>query len=162
MNKTQPLVRSLVSSLSSVPKTPRFLSCRKLVNTPTTSTIPTARFFTTTNAKMAANAQTLIDLAKQRRSHYPLSKDLTISKARVEEIVKELLDQIPSSFNSQSNRVVVLFGAEHEKLWDIAAEVLKPVVPADQWESTAGKMAMFKGAAGSVRSPPPLSLLTLQ
>lgn len=104
---------------------------------------------------MAANAQTLIDLAKARRSFYPLSKDLTITPARVQEIVKDLLDQVPSSFNSQSNRVVVLFGAEHEKLWDFTTEILKAIVPADQFESTAGKMAMFKAAAGSVRSPPP-------
>lgn len=100
---------------------------------------------------MVANAQTLIDLAKQRRSYYPLSKDLAITPARVQEVVKDLLDQIPSSFNSQSNRVVVLFGAEHEKLWDITTEILKAIVPAEQWESTAGRMAMFKGAAGSVR-----------
>ncbi|KAF3770644.1 Nitroreductase [Cryphonectria parasitica EP155] len=99
---------------------------------------------------MAANAQTIIDLAKQRRSYYPLSKDLTITPARVQEIVKDLLDQVPSSFNSQSNRVVVLFGAEHEKLWDFATEILKAIVPEDQWEGTAKKMALFKGAAGTV------------
>lgn len=104
-----------------------------------------------TAPKMAPSAQDLIDLAKQRRSYYPLTKELPIAPARVEEIVKDLLDQIPSSFNSQSNRVVVLFGAEHDKLWDITAEVLKPIVPAEQWEGTAKKMAMFKGAAGSVR-----------
>lgn len=108
---------------------------------------------------MAANAQTLIDLAKARRSYYPLSKDLTITPARVQEIVKDLLDQVPSSFNSQSNRVVVLFGAEHEKLWDITTEILKSIVPADQFESTAGKMAMFKAAAGSVSPPIPFPLL---
>lgn len=110
------------------------------------------RLFTTTNTfKMSVNAQSLIDLATARRSYYPLSKDLTITPARVQEIVKELLNQVPSSFNSQSNRVVVLFGADHEKLWDITTEILKAIVPADQFESTANKMAMFKGAAGTVR-----------
>ncbi|KAJ4414395.1 type II nitroreductase [Gnomoniopsis sp. IMI 355080] len=99
---------------------------------------------------MSVNAQSLIDLATARRSYYPLSKDLTITPARVQEIVKELLNQVPSSFNSQSNRVVVLFGADHEKLWDITTEILKAIVPADQFESTANKMAMFKGAAGTV------------
>ncbi|CAN8095190.1 unnamed protein product [Discula destructiva] len=99
---------------------------------------------------MSPNAQSLIDLSKARRSFYPLSKDLTITPARVDEIVKDLLDQVPSSFNSQSNRVVVLFGAEHEKLWDITAEILKAIVPAEAWESTSGKMGMFKAAAGTV------------
>lgn len=100
---------------------------------------------------MAPSAQNLIDLAKQRRSYYPLNKELPVASARVEEIVKDLLDQVPSSFNSQSNRTVVLFGAEHDKLWDITAEILKPMVPAEQWEGTSKKMAMFKAAAGSVR-----------
>ncbi|KAG8159559.1 hypothetical protein KVR01_010196 [Diaporthe batatas] len=112
------------------------------------TTPPTARLFSTTS-KMAS-AQQLIDLAKQRRSYYPLSKDLSIPPEKIQEIVKSLLQEVPSSFNSQSNRVVVLFGAEHEKLWDITAEILKPIVPAEQWEGTSGKMAMFKGAAGSV------------
>lgn len=97
-----------------------------------------------------ASAQQLIDLAKNRRSYYPLSKDLAIPPEKIQEIVKALLQEVPSSFNSQSNRVIVLFGAEHEKLWDITTEILKPIVPADQWEGTAGKMGMFKGAAGSV------------
>lgn len=103
---------------------------------------------------MSTNAQAIIDLSKARRSYYPLSKDLTITPARVQEIVKDLLDQVPSSFNSQSNRVVVLFGAEHEKLWDITTEILKAIVPADSWDGTAGKLAMFKAAAGSVRFCP--------
>ncbi|KAK0635705.1 putative nitroreductase family protein [Bombardia bombarda] len=96
------------------------------------------------------NADTLLELVKNRRTYYPLSKELPISNERVQEIVKTALQHVPSSFNSQSNRVVVLFGAEHEKLWDFTTEVLKTIVPAESWESTGGRMAMFKAAAGSV------------
>ncbi|KAE9583897.1 putative nitroreductase HBN1 [Colletotrichum fructicola] len=99
---------------------------------------------------MSGNANAFLDAVKARRTYYPLSKDLPISKERIDEIVKTALANVPSSFNSQSNRVVVLHGAEHEKFWDITTGVLKAIVPADQWEGTAGKMAMFKGAAGSV------------
>lgn len=111
---------------------------------------PPPRHFSTTTVKMAS-AQQIIELAKNRRSYYPLSKDLSIQPDKIQEIVKTLLQEVPSSFNSQSNRVVVLFGADHEKLWDITTEVLKPIVPADSWEGTAGKMGLFKGAAGTVR-----------
>lgn len=117
----------------------------------TTTTPPLLRPFSTTTPVKMASAQQLIELSKNRRTYYPLSKDLSIQPDKIQEIVKALLQEVPSSFNSQSNRVVVLFGAEHEKLWDITTEVLKPIVPAEQWEGTAGKMAMFKGAAGSVR-----------
>ncbi|KAH8764884.1 Nitroreductase-like protein [Diaporthe sp. PMI_573] len=114
------------------------------------TTPPTRLFSTTAPAAKMASAQQLIDLAKNRRTYYPLSKDLAIPAEKIQEIVKALLQEVPSSFNSQSNRVIVLFGAEHEKLWDITTEILKPIVPAEQWEGTAGKMGMFKGAAGSV------------
>jgi len=97
------------------------------------------------------NADAFLDLVKARRSHYVLSKDLsTCSAERVQEIVKQGLQLVPSSFNSQSNRVVVLFGAEHEKLWDATTEVLKAIVPPERFEPTAQKMALFKGAAGTV------------
>lgn len=98
----------------------------------------------------AVSANSLIELIKNRRTYYPLSKDLTISKERIAEIVKEATLHVPSSFNAQPVRVVVLFGDEHEKLWDITTEVLKGMVPEANWKPTSDKMNMFKGAAGSV------------
>ena len=65
-------------------------------------------------------------------------------------IVEHAVLHTPSSFNSQSTRVVVLFGAEHEKLWQFAEDALRAIVPAESFEPTAQKMAMFKAAAGSV------------
>lgn len=95
-------------------------------------------------------ADSVLDLIKARRTYYALNKELTVTPARIQEIVKEALRQVPSSFNSQSNRVIVLFGAEHDKLWDLTSEALKPIVPAEAWEGTANKMAMFKAAGGTV------------
>ncbi|KAI1375280.1 Nitroreductase [Hypoxylon crocopeplum] len=98
----------------------------------------------------ALTADTVLELAKLRRTYYVLNKELTISKERIQEIVKESILQVPSSFNSQSNRILVLFGADHDKLWDIASEILKTIVPADAWQHTADRMNMFKGAAGTI------------
>ncbi|GAB1314870.1 type II nitroreductase [Madurella fahalii] len=96
------------------------------------------------------SADNFLSMIKNRRTHYPLNKELTITPARIQEIVKEALQHVPSSFNSQSNRVVVLFGAEHDRFWDITTETLKAIVPAEQWEHTGNRMAMFKGGAGTV------------
>jgi len=85
-----------------------------------------------------------------RRTYYALNNNLPISTGRVQEIVSEAIRHVPSSFNSQSNRAVVLFGAEHDKLWDITTETLKAIVPEDKWEPTANKMAMFKAGAGTI------------
>ena len=95
-------------------------------------------------------ADTLFQLAKVRRSHYPLTKQLTISASRIQELVNEATLHTPSSFNSQSTRAVVLLGAEHDKLWDITTTILKDIVPEANWKPTGDKMAMFKGAAGTI------------
>ncbi|KAH6889923.1 Nitroreductase-like protein [Thelonectria olida] len=96
------------------------------------------------------SADLLIQLAKNRRSIYPLTKDLPISTARITEIVNDATLQTPSSFNNQSNRIAVLFGAEHEKLWDITKDTLKAIVPADAFAATEQKLNLFRGAAGTV------------
>lgn len=101
-------------------------------------------------SNMATNANAFLELVKNRRTYYALNKELTVSKERIQEIVKEAILHTPSSFNSQSNRILVLFGAEHDKLWGFATDILKAIVPADAWEHTAQRMNMFKGAAGTV------------
>jgi uncharacterized protein len=106
-----------------------------------------------TASKMAAtkiSADSFLALIKNRRTYYPLSKDVPISNARVQEIVTQAVLNVPSSWNSQSNRVVVLFGEEHHKFWDITTDTLKAIVPDAQWQPTADKMAMFRGAAGTI------------
>ncbi len=96
------------------------------------------------------SVQTLQQIAETRRSLYVLNKELPVSKEEITQIVEHAVKHTPSSFNSQSTRVVVLFGAEHEKLWDIAIEELRKIVPADKFEPTENKLNIFKAAAGSV------------
>jgi uncharacterized protein len=96
-------------------------------------------------------ADPILDLIQTRRSHYQLTKELRIPPSRIEHIVQQALLHVPSSFNSQSTRVVVLFGAEHDRLWDIVTGILKAKVPEAKWERTGKKMNMFKQSGGSVR-----------
>ncbi len=104
-------------------------------------------------------ASSVLDLVKNRRTYYQLNKELTIAQDRIQEIVSESLLHVPSAFNSQSTRVVVLFGAEHDKFWSIVTGVLKGIVPAENWEPTAQRMGGFQGAAGTVSlNPSPFQL----
>lgn len=96
------------------------------------------------------NATSVLDLIKNRRTYYALNKELTISKDRIQEIVKEALQHVPSSFNGQSNRVLVLFGDEHDKFWEITSDILKAIVPADSWDGTAARIGGFKAGAASI------------
>ena len=89
-------------------------------------------------------------VAEKRRTIYALNKNLPLPAAEVAKIIEHAVLHTPSSFNSQSTRVVVLFGAEHEKLWDLTTEALRAIVPAENFAPTEQKLAMFKAAAGSV------------
>ena len=87
---------------------------------------------------------------KARRTIYTLKKESTIDDKKIEEIVSQTILHAPSSFNSQSTRVVILLKEEHNKLWDIAKDALKAVVSAEQYAATEQKLNMFQGAYGTV------------
>ncbi|WP_435921013.1 nitroreductase family protein [Paenibacillus sp. DYY-L-2] len=91
-----------------------------------------------------------LDAVKKRRSVYGINKDTKVSDARIEEIIGEAVLHSPSSFNSQSGRVVVLFGEQHDKFWDITKETLRKLVPADSFAPTEEKMAAFRSGRGTV------------
>jgi len=91
-----------------------------------------------------------IDILKNRRSLYALSKESTISDDEIVDLVKDALLHTPSAFNSQSGRAVVLFGKEHDVLWDIVTEELRKLVPADRFSPTLEKMKMFKTSHGTI------------
>ncbi|KAH8671819.1 Nitroreductase-like protein [Tricladium varicosporioides] len=95
-------------------------------------------------------ATQFLETVKARRTYYQLSKSSPIPDSRIQEIIKEAILHVPSSFNSQSTRVVLLLKGEHDKLWDITKEVLRGIVPAENFGATEGKINGFKAAYGTV------------
>jgi uncharacterized protein len=87
---------------------------------------------------------------KARRTYYSLSKESPIDDGKIKEIIGQAVLHAPSSFNSQSTRVILLLNKEHDKLWDIAKTALNAVVPSDQYAATEQKLSMFQGAYGTV------------
>ncbi|MBD0379639.1 nitroreductase family protein [Paenibacillus sedimenti] len=87
---------------------------------------------------------------KERRTYYGLSKEAVVSNERIQEIVNEAVKHTPSSFNSQSARVVVLFGEQSDKLWNIAKETLRKIVPADSFAQTEERLNGFSSGYGTV------------
>lgn len=95
--------------------------------------------------------QTLHQTAEKRRSIYMLNDQLPVSKDDIVKVVEHAVLHTPSSFNSQSSRLVVLFGEDHKKLWQITEDLLRAMVnDEEKFKSTADKMAMFKAGAGTV------------
>ncbi|WP_304669485.1 nitroreductase family protein [Neisseria polysaccharea] len=94
--------------------------------------------------------QSLQQAAESRRSVYLLNKNLPIGKDEIVQIVEHAVLHTPSSFNSQSARVVVLFGEEHDKVWQFVEDALRAVVPADSFEPTVQKLNLFKAGAATI------------
>ena len=80
------------------------------------------------------------EAVKGRRSIYAIGSEKTVPETKIEEIVREALLHTPSPFNSQSTRLVLLFGEEHKKLWDLTLAELEKIVSPKQFEQTAKKI----------------------
>lgn len=90
------------------------------------------------------------DAVAARRTFYGISKESTIPDERIEEIIQHAVKHTPSSFNSQSARVVLLLGKNHDKLWDITKDTLRKIVPAENFSETENKINSFKNGYGTV------------
>jgi len=86
----------------------------------------------------------------ERRTFYGISKDEVVSDDRIKEIVEHAVKYTPSAFNSQSARVVLLLGKQHDRFWNITLESLRKVVPAENFMPTEDKINSFKSGYGSV------------
>jgi uncharacterized protein len=85
-----------------------------------------------------------------RRSIYDLLDTPVLSDDELIEKIGYALKHTPTAFNSQSDRVVVLLGDAHHKLWDMTKEILRQIVPQDAFASTEAKMESFRKAYGTI------------
>ena len=98
-----------------------------------------------------SDLKTLQHLAEKRRSIYALSDQLPVSNDEIVKLVEHAVLHTPSAFNSQSTRIVVLFGDDHNKLWQITEDTLRDIVDnEEQFAATKQKMDGFKAGAGTI------------
>ncbi|AJY73349.1 nitroreductase family protein [Paenibacillus beijingensis] len=96
-------------------------------------------------------SNTFFDAIRHRRSIYAISKEAVISDEKIQEIVEEAVKHTPSSFNSQSSRVLVLLGEQSDKFWDLTTETLRVVTGGGEgFASTEEKMAAFRSGYGTI------------
>ena len=93
---------------------------------------------------------TLQQAFDERRSVYALGNELPVEPQAIVSMAERVLLHTPSAFNSQSSRLVVLFGAEHQQLWDIAEEKLRAAVGDGDFSGSKQKLDGFRAAAGTV------------
>ena len=91
-----------------------------------------------------------VESLKNRRSIYHLGENISLSNNEVEELIKEVARETPTAFNSQTQRVVILFGDAHKKLWSITEEALKPLTPEEAFPNTQAKLNGFAAGKGTI------------
>ena len=60
--------------------------------------------------------RTFAEAMAHRRSYYSIGSDSSVLDEEIVHIIREAVKNVPSAFNSQSTRIVLLLGDEHKKL----------------------------------------------
>lgn len=96
-------------------------------------------------------AHTFLDAVAARRTCYDLDGDIPIPESHIEQMIDRLLLTVPSAFNGQSTRIVLLLGTHHYTLWRIVKESLKPLLTEEQFVKSAHKIdSSFAAGFGTV------------
>ena len=91
-----------------------------------------------------------LDHIKQRRTIYAVGKNVALTPEQIESVIKEAVNHSPSAFNSQTSRIVTLFGESHLQFWNIVRETLRKIVPEAAFEGTNAKINSFAAGYGTV------------
>ena len=94
----------------------------------------------------------LKDAIKDRRTYYQLQNSSPVSDQEIQSILEHVLLYAPSSFNSQSARMLLLLGDNHTKMWEITKDELKKVSKSEEaFKSTEEKVnTSFASGYGTV------------
>lgn len=94
---------------------------------------------------------TFKDALRHRRSYYALIAASPLSDNQIADILRFAVKHVPSAFNSQSTRLVLLLHDEHARLWQLVKDTLRAIVPADAFASTEEKIdKSFASGYGTV------------
>ena len=84
--------------------------------------------------------RTFAEALQHRRSYYSIGSDSPVLDEEVVHIIRTAVKFVPSAFNSQSTRIVLLLGDEHKKMWDIVKETLKKRISPEAFVKTEEKI----------------------
>ncbi|MDT4035909.1 nitroreductase family protein, partial [Staphylococcus hominis] len=96
------------------------------------------------------NTKPFLTEIENRRTIYKTKTSISISDEELEEMIEHIVKYMPSAFNSQSTRIVLLLNDQHIKFWENAKTVLKDVMGPDRdFEPTDQRINGFEHAYGT-------------
>lgn len=94
---------------------------------------------------------TFVSAISARHSQYALTDAAALSDSEIIDLIRSVAGEVPSAFNAQPQRAVVLFGEDHHRLWAIVHDALRAVVKDDTaFAATEQKIAGFDAAHGTI------------
>ena len=93
---------------------------------------------------------TFLESITHRRSIYHIGKNVSVTSEHITKLIEIAVETSPSAFNSQTSRVVILFGQHSDDFWHIVRETLRKIVPAEAFEATDKKISSFAAGVGTV------------
>lgn len=90
------------------------------------------------------------DLVQSRRTQYAIGNNTELTKEEIVARIREVAREIPSANNTQTTRLVVLFGDDHTNLWDHILDVQKDVLQGEMWDMMSGVMQGAKNGVGTI------------
>lgn len=95
--------------------------------------------------------RTFEEALEHRRTYYAIGSESPVYDEEIVHVIRNAVKHVPSAFNSQSTRVVLLFAEEHQKLWNIVKEVLRKRIPEEEYHKTEKKIdGSFASGHGTV------------
>ena len=73
------------------------------------------------------------DLQAKRRSTYVIGKNTDLSQEEISQAIREAMKNVPTSFNSQTSRLVIVFDEANERVWKEIYDVQKDVLDEATW-----------------------------
>lgn len=94
---------------------------------------------------------TFLDAVLLRRSRYALSAETTLADEALADMLRQLVKNLPTAYNMQNTRLVLLTGEAHKTLWNhIVLEALRAVAKPERFPATQQKIAGFAAGYGSL------------
>ena len=87
---------------------------------------------------------------QKRRSIYTLGTQVNLSHNEISKVIESCLFNAPSAFNSQSTRLVLLFGESYQKFWEMVLNTLKKLISPENFGPTEKKILSFSKGVGTV------------
>lgn len=88
---------------------------------------------------------------EHRRTYYHIGDECSVEQGQIIDMLDRVLLAVPSAFNGQSTRLVLLMNSHHQMLWEIVKHTLSEIVPEEAMVRTRKKIdKSFLAGCGTI------------